>query len=279
MNFSNRFYPDSHIEIINASVEYGKIQHAIFDFDGTISLIREGWQSVMIPMMVEILMGTPNHESDKEIQATVTEFVDRLTGKQTIYQMIHLSKEIEKRGGNPSDPIVYKQIYHDRLMNHIQNRIDNLRIKTIQPPDMMVPGALDILKSMQVRGVTCYLASGTDEIYVLEEAHMLGIPKYFKGIYGALDNYKAFSKKMVIDRIIKENQLDGNELVALGDGYVEIEDSKSVGGIAIGVACNEATRQGVDEWKRSRLISAGADVIIPDFREHQKLIKLLFAEN
>ena len=71
-----------------------------------------------------------------------------------------------------------------------------------------------------------------------------GITKFFKGIYGALDNYKDYSKKMVIDRIIKENRLEGNELVAFGDGYVEIEDSKSVGGIAIGVACNEATRQG-----------------------------------
>ena len=279
MSFSNRFFPGSHIEIINHSVEYGEIQHAIFDFDGTISLIREGWQSVMFPMMVEILASTPNHETVKEIQATVTEFVDRLTGKQTIYQMIHLCKEIEKRGGIPSDPIVYKQIYHDRLMNHIQNRIDNLRTKTVQPLDMMVPGALDILRSLQVRGVTCYLASGTDEVFVLEEAQMLGITEYFKGIYGALDNYKDYSKKMVINRIIKENRLEGNELVAFGDGYVEIEDSKSVGGIAIGVACNEATRQGLDEWKRSRLISAGADVIIPDFREHQKLVKLLFAEN
>ncbi len=92
MNSSNRFYPDSHIEIINASVEYGEIQHAIFDFDGTISLIREGWQRVMIPMMVEILKQTRTNESVTEIQAIVTEFVDRLTGKQTIYQMIHLSK-------------------------------------------------------------------------------------------------------------------------------------------------------------------------------------------
>ena len=66
--------------------------------------------------------------------------------------MIHLCKDIEKRGGNPSDPIIYKQIYHDRLMNHIQNRIDNLRTKTIQSPVMMVPGALDILKFMQIRG-------------------------------------------------------------------------------------------------------------------------------
>ena len=81
MSYSISFYSDSLIEIINDSVEYGEIQPAIFDFDGTISLIREGWQSVMIPMMVEILMGTPNQESDKEIQATVAEFVDRLTGK------------------------------------------------------------------------------------------------------------------------------------------------------------------------------------------------------
>ena len=80
MSYSISFYSDSLIEIINDSVEYEEIQPVIFDFDGTISLIREGWQSVMIPMMFEILTGTPNHES-KEIQATITEFVDRLTGK------------------------------------------------------------------------------------------------------------------------------------------------------------------------------------------------------
>lgn len=279
MNSSNKFYPNSHIEIINPRIECGKIKYALFDFDGTISLIREGWQGVMIPMMVELLMDTPNHEGVNEIHTTVTEFVDRLTGKQTIYQMIQLTKEVAKRGGKPSDPLIYKRMYHDRLMNHIHKRIDNLKTKNIMPIDMVVPGSLDMLESLQGRGVTCYLASGTDEAFVLEEARMLGIPKYFKGIYGALDNYKSFSKKMVINRIFEGNQLNGSELIAFGDGFVEIEDTKNVGGIAIGVACNEATRQGVDEWKRSRLISAGADVIIPDFREHQKLIKFLFSEN
>ena len=29
---------------------------ALFDFDGTISVIRSGWMEIMIPMMVEILM-------------------------------------------------------------------------------------------------------------------------------------------------------------------------------------------------------------------------------
>jgi hypothetical protein len=44
------------------------------------------------------------------------------------------------------------------------------------------------------------------------------------------------------------------------------------------VASNEATRAGIDAWKRDRLIQAGADLIVPDFREHAELVHYLFAE-
>jgi hypothetical protein len=67
---------------------------------------------------------------------------------------------------------------------------------------------------------------------------------------------------MVIERIIREHHLHGSEFVAFGDGFVEIEDAKAVGGIAVGVASNEATRSGVNTRKRTRLIQAGADIII-----------------
>ena len=83
---------------------------------------------------------------------------------------------------------------------------------------------------------------------------------------------------MVIQKIISEHHLSGPEFVAFGDGYVEIEDTKTVNGIAIGLATNEAARCGIDEWKRQRLIQAGADVIIPDFSVTQQLIPLLFGE-
>jgi hypothetical protein len=63
--------------------------------------------------------------------------------------------------------------------------------------------------------------------------------------------------------------------VAFGDGYVEIEDTKAAGGIAVGVASNEAIRSGIDEWKRRRLIAAGADIIVPDFREGGQLLAYL----
>lgn len=266
------------IEIINPYIERGHIRHALFDFDGTVSLIREGWQGVMIPMMVEVLLETPTHESEEELVAVVTEFVDRLTGKQTIYQMIQLCEEVRQRGGEPLDPLEYKWMYLDRLWERIKGRMAGLQSGEIEPQEMMVPGAVPMLEALRARGVSCYLASGTDEVYVLDEAAALGLSSYFAGIYGALDDYQNYSKKMVIERILNENRLSGPEFVTFGDGYVEIEDTKAVGGIAVGVASNEATRSGVNEWKRRRLIQAGADIIIPDFRQHEQLVAYLFDE-
>ena len=83
---------------------------------------------------------------------------------------------------------------------------------------------------------------------------------------------------MVIEMIITEHELHGPELVGFGDGYVEILNVAEVGGIAVGVATDEAQPGELDAWKRNRLIVAGAEVIIPDFREHERLLTWLFAE-
>ncbi len=264
------------IEIIHPDIIRGRIRHALFDFDGTLSLIREGWQGVMIPMMVELLLATPEHEDAAGVEAVVQEFVTRLTGKQTIYQMIQLAEEIARRGGRPEDPLVYKRMYLDRLWARIQGRVADLKVCRVPADDLMVPGSRPLLEALAARGVRCYLASGTDEPYVLDEAAALGIDAFFAGIYGAQDDYKRFSKKLLIERIIREHDLSGPEFVAFGDGYVEIEDTKLVGGIAVGVASNEAERAGIDAWKRTRLIQAGADLIVPDFREHEALLGYLF---
>ncbi len=268
--------PGTHIEVVRPEIIRGRIRHALFDFDGTLSLIREGWQGVMIPMMVETLLETPGAEDEETIRGVVTEFVTRLTGKQTIYQMMALAEEVEKRGGTPREPLEYKRQYHDRLWRRIESRVADLEAGRAAPEAMMVPGGRAVLEALSARGVRCYLASGTDEQYVLREAELLGLPPYFAGIYGALDDYKRFSKSMVIQRIIAENGLSGPEFVAFGDGYVEIEDTCRAGGIAVGVASNEAERQGIDEWKRTRLIQAGAHVIVPDFCECEALVGYLY---
>lgn len=45
-------------EIIHPDHPRGDFRAAIFDFDGTLSLLRRNWTEVMIPMMVRILQET-----------------------------------------------------------------------------------------------------------------------------------------------------------------------------------------------------------------------------
>jgi phosphoglycolate phosphatase-like HAD superfamily hydrolase len=267
------------IEIIHPDIERGRIRSALFDFDGTLSLIREGWQQVMIPMMVQVLAETPGAEDEGALHATVKEYVEELTGKQTIYQMLRLREEVIKRGGQPRDPLDYKRAYLERLRTRIAYRLAALEEGAAHPDGYLVPGARAMLESLRSRGVVLYLASGTDHADVLREARLLDLVGYFgDNIYGALDRYWEFSKARLIAQIIDEHALSGPEFLGVGDGFVEIENTKQVGGIAVGVASDEVRRQGVNEWKRQRLIRAGADLIVPDFREHARLTAYLFGE-
>src|SRR5204863_2339804 len=104
------------VEILRPDLPRGRFRFVLFDFDGTLSLIREGWPQVMIPMMVAVLRETGTAESDQELASAVEEFVMRLNGRQTIYQMIQLADEVRRRGGRPLEPLAYKHRYHDLLM-------------------------------------------------------------------------------------------------------------------------------------------------------------------
>ncbi len=253
------------------------ISHVLFDFDGTLSLIREGWEEVMIAMFVEMLPPRGG-ESEKDRERLAREDIMRLNGKQTIYQMIRLAERVRERGGQPRDPLWYKHEYLQRLDRTIEGRIQGLRQGHIRPDDLLVYRARPLLEELQRRGLTLYLASGTDEPYVKQEAELLDLTRYFgPRIYGAIDDYKKFSKKIVIERILRENAIDGRRLLSFGDGYVEIENTKQVGGLAVAVASDEAHNGSglMDEWKRQRLIRVGADVVIPDFRDAIPLLKLI----
>ena len=248
---------------------------ALFDFDGTISLIREGWQDVMIPYFIEVLAACPNTTAE-EVKPLVREFVDTLTGKQTIYQCLRLAEEVSKRGGKVLEPLEYKQEYHRRLSERIAGRLADLESGRAAPDDYIVSGGRALLEELSRRGVRLFLASGTDEAFMRAEADLLDVTKYFDGgVWGAQDDYKTFSKAMVIQRIIETNHLGGQELLGFGDGYVEIENVKEVGGYAVGVASDETRKMGINTWKRRRLTDAGADAMIPDFSDTSRLMRFL----
>jgi len=195
------------IEFAESFAPRPEISHVLFDFDGTLSLLREGWPEVMVPMFTEMLPPRGDEiESDRRQLAL--DDIMRLNGKQTIYQMIQLCERIKERGGQPREPLWYKREYLCRLDARIRVRIEAVRNRKTRPEEFLVFGARQILDELERRGLELYLASGTDEPFVKEEAALLEIDRYFgPHIYGAIDDYKSFSKKLVIERILKENQI------------------------------------------------------------------------
>jgi len=260
------------IEIIRAAA--APAAHSVlFDFDGTLSLIRTGWMRVMVPMMVEVLAELGTGESEDDLRQVTEDFVWRLTGRETIYQMIELARQVELRGGTPADPLVYKRCYLERLGHVIAGRLEALRSRQCPPDRYLVPGAREFLEALRGRGLHLYLASGTDEAFVKEEADLLDIARYFDGgIYGARDEERGFSKRTVIEGILSLPDVRGADLIGFGDGYVEIEEIKRVGGVAVGVATDEPECRVPDQWKRQRLIGVGADYIVANYADWPELI-------
>jgi phosphoglycolate phosphatase len=266
------------IETIHDRSSHKQIRFAVFDMDGTLSLIREGWPQVMAEAMLDELLKTPRREDEPALRSFVAELIAQTTGQTTSYQMTCLADQVQKRGGQPEDPVSYKQRYLARLGQRIDQRVAALRSGQIKPDDMLVSGSRGVLEAMQARGIRCYLVSGTYEPFVFDEAEVLRIASYFCGIYGAHDDPRRFSKRQFMQDLVDSYLLDGREVVSLGDGPTEIREAKNVGAIAVGVASNEATRTGIDEHKRKLLIEAGADVIVPDLSQHELMSYLFESE-
>ena len=284
-----KYIEDTEIELctnIN-NITTGKIKHAVFDHDGTVSVLREGWEKVMEPVMVKAVLGdqydTVDEATYQKVVTQSQEFIEKTTGIQTIVQMELLVDMVKHFGFVPEDKILdkfgYKEIYNDALMEMVREREAKLRSGELSVEDFAVKNAVEVLHKLRERGVTLYLASGTDVEDVKNEAQAMGYADLFNGgIYGSVGDVSKYSKKMVIDNIITSNNLHGAELITFGDGPVEIRETRKQDGITVGVASDEVRRHGMNIEKRTRLIKAGADFIIPDFSQYKKLFKVLFDE-
>src|SRR3954452_1121291 len=116
------------------------ISHVLFDFDGTLSLVRQGWPDIMVPLFVEVLPRLEG-ETEEDLHRLAFEDIMRLNGKQTIYQMMQLADRIRSRGGEPREPLWYKHEYLRRLDERIVARAEGLKAGTIPPDDLLVFGA------------------------------------------------------------------------------------------------------------------------------------------
>lgn len=277
-----RFLPGSEIEVVrDVTIAAGQIRHAIFDHDGTISTLRQGWEAVMEPMMIRAVLG-PQHDGApaelfRSVRAAVRELIDRTTGIQTLAQMQELVALVRRFGCVPEAEILdnhgYKQIYNDALMVQVRSRTAKLASGELEPSDFEMKGAVRLLRHLHARGVRLYLASGTDEADVTAEAQVMGYADLFTGgIFGAVGNLAVEAKRDVMDRIMRQNGIDGRALLVVGDGPVEMREGRRRGALCLGIASDEPRRYGLDPAKRARVIRAGADLVVGDFAQQQTLL-------
>jgi len=279
------YLDDTEIELCSESMPQARIKHAVFDHDGTVSTLRQGWEQVMAPVMIRAILGDKYETADEtlyhQVRNRVIDYIDKSTGIQTIVQMEALVEMVKEFGLVPGDKIRdkfgYKEIYNDALMELVNNRIEKFKRGELDIHDYTIKGALEFLEALRKRSIKLYLASGTDCEDVVAESKALGYAELFDGgIYGSVGDVAKYSKKMVIEKIMTENNLQGSELAVFGDGPVEIRECRKRDGIAVGIATDEIRRHGLNPEKRTRLIKAGAHIIVPDFSQQDKLLKLLF---
>jgi len=279
------YLPGSEIEIINEWKKKPDIRYAIFDHDGTLSTLREGWEQIMAPMMVKAILGEEYNDVGVDIYRNVEEividYIDKTTGIQTIVQMKGLVDIIRELGFVPEENILdefgYKKIYNEELLKMVRIRERKFTSGVLSMDDFTIKNALHFVEQLHAAGIQLYLASGTDEEDVKEEARILGYDHLFKGgIFGSVGDVTIETKKIVLNRILdKIGSEAAAQIVTFGDGPVEIRETRKRGGLTVGLATNELRRYELNPKKRTRLIKAGADIIIPDFTQDSKLLELL----
>ena len=265
------------IEICPAFAPRPGITHAVFDFDGTLSLIRHGWPDIMLAMFLEMLPPRAG-EDEAALRAELMREMLSFNGKQTIHQMVAFAERVRSRGSEPREPQCYLAEYTLRLERDITRRSQQIR-DGANPDSFVVPGGRALIERLLERRIKLYILSATLEPFVRQEAALLDLARYFDGrIHGGHENTPPFSKGKVFDRILREEGIVGAQLLSFGDGPVELHHTKELGGLAVAVASDE-TEIGsgkIHEQKRTQLIAAGADLVIPDYQCHEQLVNLLW---
>jgi phosphoglycolate phosphatase len=255
------------------------IRHVVMDWDGTTALSRTGWGDIMLAIYLEHLPSTPE-EDDTTRRAFAWAELMRLNGRPSIHQMAHLADLVRSRGGEPAQALEYQEAFQQRLGDLVHARLNEIRAGDRAPHTLLIPGVTNLLATLHARGISLTLASGTPLPQLREEAELLDVAHFFEGrIFGPADTQDVqFSKRGVIAALLKNHDLQGSELLAFGDGPVEISETKAVGGLAVAVASDEENPGQLDEWKRETLLLAGADAVIADYREAPSLIAKLVGE-
>jgi phosphoglycolate phosphatase len=256
-----------------------QLTHVVFDFDGTVSWLRHGWPEMMYGVLRSQFQLRAD-ESETQLHEQLLEDILSLNGKPAIHQITRLLERVRERGGEPgASAMELLAQYQQRLDATNAERANLISSKQSGPDDFLILGARKMIESLKNRGCKLAILSGSAESQVKRDAGLLAIDSYFgEHIYGSTD--ASFSKRAVLDRLLAQEKITGTTLLSFGDGPVEIQHTKELGGLAVGVASDENVHGSgrIDAAKRKLLLAAGADLVAPDYRDAAALIDCLLCK-
>ncbi|MDI9401180.1 MAG: HAD family hydrolase [Limisphaerales bacterium] len=268
------------VEILSKFKPHPDATEILFDLDGTISLVRAGWSEVMLASFLR-KMPLQAGESEEELRALLLDDMLRQNGKPSIFQFIRFAERLQERTGEVLDPELETQEFIRSLEEVSRRRHEAVKAGSRSLESVLVPGVLPMLELLKNCGFNLYLASGTDEAIVLPEVKEFGLDRYFgEHIYA---HRPGFSKAKVIEMILSRPGMNGQRLIAFGDGFVEMHETARAGGLSIGVASDESwvdtpPYRGsglIDPLKKKLLEEAGAQLMIADYAEPERLLQLI----
>lgn len=267
----------STIQVLQQPATHVPLQHAIFDFDGTLSWLRHGWPEMMANVMKRQWQPLPG-ECDGYRDRKLDGIVIGMNGQPSIRQMSAFCELIRSRDGRVLDPEKLRQEFQDELDTQIAARLQRIRLGTAERERYVIHGARALLVQLRAEGVKLSIVSTTVQSRVRDEAAQLGLDEFFDGrIWGSGRDPLGFSKRDVFARILAEEQVQSGGFIAFGDGPAEIQATRELGGIAVGVCSSESDNgSGIPDPDKQRLLAAaGAHFLIPDYRDAATILNQL----
>ena len=243
------------------------LKYAMIDHDGTLSLLRKGWQPIMHAFWQEIYQVIFPAKMLEETQ--LNSLTTSTTGMPTLRQMeIFKDKYLQGASiglGKYADPVFLKNEFVKRLEEVVNKRKAEILADSSKAGGYRLPDSLKLLNFLTSRGIHLHLASGTDERSVLLDTELLGYSQFFgENIWGARE--LDWDAKEAVLSEWKEKGAKSGQVMVIGDGPREIEAALTSAVLRIGVVMDEENPLKPDMNKAQSLIEAGANGLVLSYR-------------
>lgn len=119
-----------------------------------------------------------------------------------------------------------------------------------------VPGAIDFLRNLCTRGITCAVATSASEIRTFSTIERMGVADCFEAVITASDVTAGKPDPMVYRLACERLQVAPEQALAFDDAPAGIQAAKAADMRCIGVSSNGLVQQ---------LLDAGAEGVVPNF--------------